>query len=74
MIGSVPLRFTMLSLWMKTETQQETAEWRRRRLEQIRLEREELNGQGAVCGEPSEERADRICLRRYRGTLPMTDS
>ena len=29
--------------WMMAETQQETAAWRRRRLEQIRLEREELN-------------------------------
>jgi hypothetical protein len=29
--------------WMMVETQQETAAWRRRRLEQIRLEREELN-------------------------------
>jgi hypothetical protein len=29
--------------WMVAETQQETAAWRRRGLEQIRLEREELN-------------------------------
>ena len=29
--------------WMMAETQQETAAWRRRGLEQIRLEREELN-------------------------------
>jgi DNA-binding protein H-NS len=29
--------------WMMAEGQQETAGWRRRRLEQIRLEREELN-------------------------------
>ena len=29
--------------WMMAETQQETAAWRRQRLEQIRLEREELN-------------------------------
>ncbi|SRR5216683_4371399 len=29
--------------WMMAETQQETAAWRRRRLEQIRLEREGLN-------------------------------
>jgi len=29
--------------WMMAETQQESAAWRRRRLEQIRLEREELN-------------------------------
>ncbi len=29
--------------WMMTEIQQEAAAWRRRRLEQIRLEREELN-------------------------------
>src|SRR6202012_922632 len=29
--------------WMMSETQQETAAWRRRRLERIRLEREELN-------------------------------
>jgi hypothetical protein len=29
--------------WMMAETQQETAAWRRRRLEQIRLEREALN-------------------------------
>jgi len=29
--------------WVMAETQQETAAWRRRRLEQIRLEREELN-------------------------------
>src|SRR6266702_761735 len=28
--------------WVMAETQQETAAWRRRRLEQIRLEREEL--------------------------------
>jgi len=38
-----------------------------RGLEQIRLEREELSevGQGAVCGEPSKERADQTRLRRY---------
>jgi hypothetical protein len=29
--------------WMMAESQQETAAWRRRRLEQIRVEREELN-------------------------------
>lgn len=29
--------------WITAETQQETAAWRRRRMEQIRLEREELN-------------------------------
>src|SRR5277367_4413101 len=29
--------------WMMVESQQETAAWRRRRLEQIRMEREELN-------------------------------
>jgi len=29
--------------WMMSETQQETAAWRRQRLERVRLEREELN-------------------------------
>ncbi|HTC74564.1 MAG TPA: hypothetical protein VK684_03230 [Edaphobacter sp.] len=29
--------------WMMAETQQESAAWRRRRLEQIRVERQELN-------------------------------
>lgn len=41
--GRVALLEGNRTSWMMSETQQETAAWRRRRLERIRLEREELN-------------------------------
>src|SRR6266851_2687371 len=50
--------------WMMAETQQETAAWRRRRLEQIRLEREELNEAAReqyVASRLKREQMKRVC-------------
>ena len=41
--GRTALRGGDRAYWMMAETRQETAAWRRRGLEQIRVEREELN-------------------------------
>ena len=50
--------------WVMAESQQETAGWRRRRLEQIRLEREELNEAAReqyVASRLKREQMKRVC-------------